>query len=287
MARILIWIAGAMPVALRRALLGGPDKPSWLAGAFHRLLNRLPAERFPVLSCRGPLEGLRMRIDWKTQRSFVYGTWEPEVTAALQAQIRPGMNVLDIGAHVGFFSLLLARLVGPRGQVTSFEPMPNNYARLAENLRLNQLEQVTAVNLAVLARSGEMEANAPEGEPYSGSISLYQDYGTPRIRVQATSLDEYLTPSGRRVDFIKMDVEGAEGDVLRGGMETIRRFRPVFLIELHHFDGNVSGNPVPEMLQAEGYAVTWINRWEFTSHILALPGNSPDGARASAGEAAS
>ncbi|MBZ5701823.1 MAG: FkbM family methyltransferase [Acidobacteriia bacterium] len=274
MERVLSQIAGKMPAALRRGLLGGPDRPTGLATLIHGLLNRLPVERFPVLACQGPLKGLRMRVDWTTQRSFAYGTWEPAVTEVLQAQIQPGMTALDIGAHVGFYSLLLARLVGPRGRVISFEPMPDNFARLVENLRLNQLQQVTPVNLAVLARSGELEANVPEGEPYSGSISLYQDYGTPRIRVRATSLDEFFANSAERLEFIKMDVEGAEGEVLRGGIETLRRFRPRFLIELHHFDGDVSANPVPALLESLNYDVTWLERWKMTSHILAVPRNA-------------
>lgn len=274
MERVLSQISGKMPAALRRGLLGGPDHPTGLATFLHRLLNRLPVERFPVLACQGPLKGFRMRVDWTTQRSFIYGTWEPAVTQVLQAQVQPGMTVLDIGAHVGFYSLLLARLVGAQGCVLSFEPMPDNYARLVENLQLNHLQQVTPINLAVLARSGEMEANVPEGEPYSGSISPNQDYGTPRIRVHATSLDEFYAHSAQRLDFIKMDVEGAEGGILAGGLQTVRRSRPRFLIELHHFDGNVSANPVPALLESLDYDVTWLERWKMTSHILAVPRNA-------------
>lgn len=271
MGRILSQIAGKMPTVLRRSLLGTPDQPTALATAVHRILNVLPVERFPVLSCQGPLDGYRMRVDWKTQRSFAYGTWEPAVVEAIQAQVEPGMTALDIGAHVGFYTLLLARLVGAAGRVFSFEPIPGNYRRLEENIQLNRLQQVTPVNHAVLARSCEIEANVPGDEPCSGSISLYQDYGTPRVRVTAVSLDEYFGDAMGRVDFIKMDVEGAEGEVLQGGTETIRKFRPRLLVELHHFDGDVSANPVPSMLERMEYQIRWLERWELTSHILAVP----------------
>ena len=215
-----------------------------------------------------------MKVDWKTQRSFAYGTWEPAVTKILQTQVRPGMTVLDIGAHVGYYTLLLAKCVGPAGRVFSFEPMPRNFARLTENIRLNSLSQVTPLQTAILARSATLEVNAPEAEPYSGSISLYEDYGAPRVRALATSLDEFAEGSFNRLDFIKLDVEGAETEVLEGGEGTVLRFRPVFLIELHHFDGNISANPVPERLTEWGYQVTWLERWKMTSHILAVPGEA-------------
>lgn len=258
-------------MAWRRSLLGGPAHPNGLAKFVHELLNRLPVERFPILACRGPLGGFRMRVDWTTQRSFAYGTWEPAVTKVIQARVRPGMTALDIGAHVGFYTLLLAKLVSQSGRVISFEPMPNNFARLVENVGLNQLEQVTLVNLAVLARSQEIQANVPPGEPYSGSISLHHDYGTPRISVRATSLDEYLAGLTGRLDFAKIDVEGAEAEVLEGGVQTLKRLRPALLVELHHFDGNVSANVVPKLLPGMGYRVTWLERWEMSSYILATP----------------
>ena len=263
-----------MPSSWRRSLLGSPDQPTAFATKIHELLNRLPVERHPVLSCRGALKGLRMKVDWKTQRSFAYGTWEPAVTQILQTEVQPGMTVLDIGAHVGYYTLLLAKCVGPAGRVFSFEPMPHNFARLTENIQLNSLSQVTPVHTAVLARSGTLEVNAPEAEPYSGSISLYEDYGTPRLRVRATSLDEFAISSLKQLDFIKLDVEGAETEVLEGGERTVQRFRPVFLIELHHFDGNISAHPVPKRLTEWGYQVTWLERWKMTSHILAVPGEA-------------
>jgi len=269
--RVLSGFAGRVPSSWRRSLLGTPDQPTAFATKIHNFLNRLPVERHPVLSCRGALKGLVMKVDWKTQRSFIYGTWEPAVTQMLQTQVKPGMTVLDIGAHVGYYTLLLAKCVGTAGRVFSFEPMPRNFARLTENIQLNSLSQVTAVDTAILARGGTLEVNAPEAEPYSGSISLYEDYGTPRLRVLATSLDEFAESSLNRLDFIKLDVEGAEAEVLEGGVRTVQRFRPVFLIELHHFDGNVSANSVPELLREMGYCVTWLERWKMSSHIFAAP----------------
>ncbi|MGC2280676.1 MAG: hypothetical protein WA603_11710, partial [Candidatus Acidiferrales bacterium] len=75
-----------------------------------------------------------MRVDWQIHRSFAYGTWEPEVVQAVQQEVTAGMNVLDLGAQSGFYTLLLSRLVGPEGRVFAFEPLPANFRLLDENV---------------------------------------------------------------------------------------------------------------------------------------------------------
>ena len=95
--------------------------------------------------------------------------------------------------------------------------------------------------------------------------------------MQATSVDVFCEQSGIRPDFLKMDVEGAEYEVLMGAKETIAQLRPKMMIELHHFDGNLAAHPVPDLLAGWGYQIQWIERWQLTSYILALPGARPSG----------
>jgi tRNA A58 N-methylase Trm61 len=71
-----------------------------------------------------------MRVDWQIHRSFVYGSWEPEVVGMIKQQVTAGMRVLDLGAQSGFYSLLFSKLVGPQGSVIAFEPLPANYRLL-------------------------------------------------------------------------------------------------------------------------------------------------------------
>jgi len=118
--RLLGWV----PISWRRALIGRPDKPSRVATFAHDLLNRMPPGESQVYDCQGALEGYRMSIDWNRFRSFVYSTWEPDVLRAVTATVKPGMTVIDIGAHIGYYTLLFAKCVGPSGRVLLLSRCP-------------------------------------------------------------------------------------------------------------------------------------------------------------------
>jgi FkbM family methyltransferase len=265
--RVLGWV----PVSLRRALIGHPDHPSRIATLAHHLLNRLPQSESQVFACHGALQGYRMSVDWSRYRSFVYGTWEPKVIRAVTDTVKPGMTVIDIGAHIGYYSLLFAKCVGPSGRVFAFEPLPGNFALLQKNVRLNNLQNVHALNQAVFSRTQEITIAAPDDQPNPGSGSVVNEAGHEHYRVEAISMDDFCEKLGLRPDILKMDVEGTEYDVLIGAKETINRYRPNLLIELHHFDGNPAANLVPELLAGWGYQSQWVERWEWTSYILARP----------------
>jgi len=264
-------LLGCVPISWRRALIGRPDNPSRFATLAHNLLNRVPPSDSQVYDCQGALEGYRMSIDWNRFRSFVYGTWEPEVFRAVTATVKLGMTVIDIGAHIGYYTLLFAKCVGPKGRVVAFEPLPVNFELLKRNIQLNELPYVQTFSQAVYSRNEEIIITVPDELPYSGDASVYHGRGTKQFRVPAIALDTFCDSSGLRPDIVKMDVEGTEYDVLMGAKKTIDRFRPKLLIELHHFDGNLAAHPVPDLLTSWGYRIQWIERSEMTSHILATP----------------
>jgi len=262
-------LLGCVPISWRRALIGRPGNPSRVATLAHNLLNRVPPAESQAYDCQGALEGYRMSIDWNRFRSFVYGTWEPEVMNVVAATVRPGMTVIDIGAHIGYYTLFFAKCVGPNGRVVAFEPLPVNFELLKRNIQLNELHNVQTFSQAVFSRNEEIILTVPDDLPYSGDASVYHGRGTKQFRVPAIALDTFCDSSGLRPDIVKMDVEGAEYDVFMGAKKTIGRFRPKLLIELHHFDGNVAAHPVPDLLTTWGYRIQWIERSEMTSHILA------------------
>jgi FkbM family methyltransferase len=271
MHRFVTKMQAAIPLKLRRTLLGTTDSPSRLAHAVHSILNWLPFDRFPTLPCQGFLDGYRMKIDWQRYRSYVYGTWEPEVVSCLQRNVPPGALVLDIGAHIGFYALLLSKLVGGNGMVYSFEPVPGNYDLLSENIKLNNCRNVRLIRKAVLANAGVIRVTVPGIEPTPGSVSLNTDYGTAPITVEATTLDGFAVDLQSRIHLIKMDVEGAEHEVLLGGERTIRRQRPDLMIELHHFHSAPEDHTTLQLLREWNYDVTWLNRMPETSHVFAQP----------------
>ncbi len=265
--RLLGWV----PISWRRVLIGRPDKPSRVATLAHDLLNCMPPGESQVYECQGALEGYRMSIDWNRFRSFVYGTWEPEVLRAVTATVNPGMTVIDIGAHIGYYTLLFAKCVGPDGRVAAFEPLPVNFELLKKNIQLNELTYVQAFSQAVFSRNEEIILTVPDDLPHSGDASAYHGGGGKQFRVPAIALDTFCDSASLRPDILKLDVEGAEYDVLIGAERTIDRYRPKLLIELHHFDGNLTAHPVPDLLTSWGYRIQWIERSEMTSHILAIP----------------
>jgi len=213
-----------------------------------------------------------MYIDWRRYRSFVYGAWESEVTRVLTSTVKQGMTVIDIGAHIGYYTLLFAKSVGPSGRVFSFEPHPSNFDLLSKNVQLNKLMQVQPLNQAVFSHAGEITISVPDDQPNSGNGSACIAKGVQQFRVSAISLDAFCEKFTVRPDVIKMDVEGAEYEVLRGAEQVIAQFRPKLLIELHHFDGNLAAHPVPDLVSGWGYHIDWLERWQLTSYILATPG---------------
>jgi FkbM family methyltransferase len=209
-----------------------------------------------------------MYIDWSQFRSLVYDSWEPEVVRKVISAIQPGMTVVDVGAHVGYYTLLFAKNVGSSGRVLSFEPLPANFAVLQKNVEINGLKYVELFTSALFSSSRELAINLPTNSN-SGEASVTESSDPKRMQIRATTLDAITSELNVRPDFIKIDVEGCEWDVIAGAQETIKRSRPAMLIELHHFDGDVARHPVPNLLETMGYHVEWIERSFLTSHIFA------------------
>lgn len=188
--------------------------------------------------------------DWLGQYVFLTGEYEPPTARVISALLREGDTMLDIGANVGFFSLLGAMRVGSKGQVRSFEPIPSVRARLEANVALNKLANVTISNEA-----GEFDMfEGPAG--HKGISSLRPiDHAAQKITVRVAPLDSMLDDLPK-VRLAKIDVEGAEQKALLGMTALIERDHPdivleitdAYLKELGH-----SANELVQGLQAHGY----------------------------------
>ena len=163
--------------------------------------------------------------------AMVMGKYEPETTRLMDRVITQGMTVLDVGAHVGYFSLLAAKAVGPEGKVYSFEPEPENFRLLTENATLNGYRQIEAINRAISATEGEVPFFLTALD--TGRHSLFQ-HGLPEstvVEVQTITLDRFLEDRGwPPIGMLKIDVEGAELDVFRGMKQMLGRTLPSFMI---------------------------------------------------------
>jgi len=154
----------------------------------------------------------------------VSDSYEPETVALFERLLRPGMGVMDIGANIGFFSLIAGRLVSPSGKVYAFEPHPDVACLLEKNVRANKLEGIVLpVNKALSNRMGF--ATLYPGKWNSGASSFYPSDNTSRegVRVEMTTVDAFLAERGwPPIHFVKLDVEGHECAVLEGMRETLR-----------------------------------------------------------------
>lgn len=270
MASQLVNLAGRLPPGLRAALLGSPLGP-----LVHRLMGTAAGEQLAVVALHGPLAGHRMRLDLRYQRGMAYGDYERDVVAALQRWVQPGWTVADVGAQIGYMTLLLAKLVGPAGRVFAFEPMPANFAALQENILLNGYQTVRAERRAVADRTGVVGLRRVDDRVLSATASLVAA-GDDTLDVEAVSLDEYFEGLERPLRFIKLDVEGAENLVLDGAQRVIERDRPLLLVEVHDLGG--PPNPTVDRLRGLGYELRPVGSASsapldahFLGHVLALP----------------
>jgi FkbM family methyltransferase len=169
------------------------------------------------------------------------GVWEPGVTALFRQLIRPGDVVVDVGANIGYFTILAARLVGLEGHVHALEPAPDTHAALVANIRRNGLGNVTAHAVAAAASTGTATLHHARGVN-AGASSLRSDPGPRLGAVSAYSVDvplrplaELVPPEQRsRLRLVKIDVEGYEADVLEGLAPLFEEgHRPSLVIEMH------------------------------------------------------
>jgi FkbM family methyltransferase len=205
-------------------------------------------------------------IVWRAEndasgRAILRGQFEQAECRFVERFLEPGMTVLDIGAHHGFYSLLASRKVAPSGRVISFEPSPREREKLARHLAWNSSENVRVEETAL----GEADGPADffvVARKETGCNSLRQPqtkHPTRRLQVQVQRLDEYLRSRQMdRVDFIKLDVEGAELSVLQGAGEIFDRSpRPVLLCEVQDLrtkPWGYSASEIIKFLASHGYA---------------------------------
>lgn len=174
---------------------------------------------------------------------FLYGVYEPETTREVERLLKPGQTVLDVGANIGYYTLVFAKAVGETGRVHAFEPVPRLRKTLEANIAANAFRNVAVERLACWSSCGEAEIfEAPKRN--SGKSSLFrQNAEAPQgHKIQTTTIDAYAQAKTlQKVDLIKIDVEGAELDVLEGSWETIARWHPVLIVEV-----------VPRFLETRG-----------------------------------
>ena len=200
---------------------------------------------------------MRLRLDEHMQSQiFWYGFYSRDIILLLDRILEPGHVVADVGANIGEISLAAARRVGKTGAVYSFEPMSALFSCLVRNSGMNNLQQVVPVPQGVSAEPGKamiyaQESRFKDGTTHSGLGTIYPfgDRSIPVEEIELNTLDLYFDKLPiERLDVIKIDVEGAEHDVLRGALHTIHKHRPYIILELQEETAHSAGNSAEEIL---------------------------------------
>jgi FkbM family methyltransferase len=174
-------------------------------------------------------DSVTMELDLQefVQQYIYFNLYEPHVKWLLQSLLQPGKTFFDIGAHVGYYTLLAARAVGPSGVVHSFEANPRTFELLSKNVRRNKLGPTLLNRVALADLNGEVKFCVDEIRPASSSLSGKGAEKKTELSVPSVTLDSYVANNRvATLDLIKIDVEGGEGRVFRGAQETVSRFLP-------------------------------------------------------------
>jgi len=163
----------------------------------------------------------------------------------LKSIVKEGMNVIDIGANVGITTVTVARKIGRRGKLYSFEPTPEYFNILKENISSNGLENVKVYELAVTDQVGRVPFSQKEL-----SSGIVFEEGAKRFEVSTTSIDRFLSEEKiERIDLINMDCEGSELLVLKGAKKTLWENKVKIFCEIHHDFLKQLGQSVEELVQ--------------------------------------
>jgi len=217
-----------------------------------QLLAPWDPRRDPTYGWRlsGVLEGRRLCLSRCSsgEHQLLAPRYEAEVCNAMRGLLCPGWTCADVGAHIGYMTLLMAKLVGAGGHVYAFEAAPENAQLLQQNVRLNGYERRVTVENCAVADGLEPETTLFAG-PSTFEATIMARGWQALCRVPAIALDRYFA-SGQRLDFIKMDIEGGEVRALPGMKRLLREAGPIVLLEIHDI-----GGPAVAHLEAAGYVL--------------------------------
>jgi FkbM family methyltransferase len=274
------FIAKVLPSSTRQAFYRNPV----LANMIRNSLNlAAPEGMSEVVIAAGAAEDLQMQLDLKTEKDYWLGTYETDLQKGIIDLVNSGDIIYDIGANIGFLTLLFARETGPNGQVHAFEALPENVARLNHNVEKNEFQNwVTIVHAAVMDKSGLAEFLIG---PSTGMGKVTGSAGRSSIEYQESilvagiSIDEYIEVSGNPPpDILKIDIEGGEVLALPGMQSLIHNHHPILMVELH---GPEAAQFTWDRLMQEEYKICRmapafpevkdLHELNWKSYIVALP----------------
>ena len=182
----------------------------------------------------GRLFKLHLDMEDATSQPAIFktGKWEPKITSFLLKNLKQGMIFIDVGAAIGWFTIIGSSLVGEGGKVIAFEPSPIRFRTLVENVKMNTDGNVECIDKAVSSENGEAYISGEDCPMY---LARSRNRFKINVLIDVVTLDSFLNVRGvEKVDIVKIDVEGSELRVLKGMEQTIRNSGEIKIIcEVH------------------------------------------------------
>jgi FkbM family methyltransferase len=216
--------------------------------------------------------GIKMKVDLSKQMGkaiYWRGAHDWAPIFALEKQLKKGETFIDVGANQGEYSIWAGRKVGPSGQVVSFEPMKELFSQLQENIKLNPHFQtsITPIQLGLSDEPGELDLYTNPGQNEgTNTIFSSNQFNIPLGKISLDTLDNQIVKLGvQKLNMIKIDVEGAELQVLQGGKNTLETFRPKLLIEINREACKAGGYEAEDIL-------IFLSNYGYSFYIIGLRG---------------
>ena len=274
------WTAKQLPAPVVREIYRIP----WIAKPLRGILNRAaPTGYTQVAISAGPAAGNQIYLDLKSEKDYWLGTYEIDLSKALVEWGKPGMIAYDLGANIGYITLIMAMTVGSGGHVYAFEALPENLERLEHNIAINYLgDRVSIEPKAVSDRNTDIAfLVGPSGGTgkATGSAGRNDLVYSEQIKVPGITLDTFVFEEGHpEPDLIKLDIEGGEVLALPMMRQTLSRSKPIVLMELH---GPEAIDVAWEIFHNHHYricrmtsrypVITSKNEIDWKAYIIALP----------------
>jgi len=232
--RFAAFIARVLPDSIKRGIYRFKPLAKFVRGTLNKAA---PTGLTEVTVAAGGVAGMKMLLDLQLEKDYWLGTYETDLQTAVDDLIQPGWVAYDVGANIGYVSLLLAEKLGDAGKIFAFEALPDNLARLRTHIEINELaSRVIVIPGAVTATSepvrflvgpsgamGKVEGSAGRSEGHRESIE-----------VSGIALDDFVYHGGNPIpQVVKMDIEGGEVLALQGMLHLLSEAHPLILLELH------------------------------------------------------
>lgn len=180
------------------------------------------------------INGIKIKFPAKWSR-YYEPDYEADNYSFLKNYVKPGMHIIDIGAHLGLFSACSSQLTGSTGKIICFEPTPGTYEVLKKTLALNKCDNVTPLQQAVGAATGETVffVSSTAACNSNSLVENVSEGNAEKYNVTITTIDDIVNTFQLHPHLIKIDAEGAELDVLKGGIKTLTEKKPTLILGLH------------------------------------------------------